>query len=241
MTVSHAPRAAILDFGLGNLFSVAQACRTAGIEGIITDEIDVLLAADALIVPGVGAFGDAIDAIRRKGLAEPIVEFADSGRPLLGICLGMQLLMTESHEFGRHRGLGIIPGQVVRFADPHNNGRALKVPHVGWCGIHYAVAWHGDSLLAGVHHGARMYFVHSFYCIPEDDAVTEATAEYGGISFCAGLRHGNVTGYQFHPERSGPVGLKVYRNLRSQLLVARGESHACATASNSDEKGETQC
>ncbi len=223
MSRNGRPRVAILDYGMGNLFSVRHACAAAGLDGVVSDEAGVLSFADAVIVPGVGAFGDAMAVIRRKGLAEVLLEVAASGRPLLGICLGMQLLMSESNEFGRHRGLGIISGQVRRFRNPRGEDRALKVPNVGWRRIYSREAWEGDSLLKGVADGQYMYFVHSFYCVPEDATVVEAVADYGDTRFCAALRLGNVIGCQFHPERSGPAGLGIYVNLCNRLSKKTGE------------------
>lgn len=220
MSGTRPPRVAILDYGMGNLFSVLHACRAVGLDGAITDDAHTIENADAVIVPGVGAFGDAMETIRQKGLVEVLREVAASGRPFVGICLGMQLLMSESHEFGRHRGLGIVPGEVVPFQDPMEEARRLKVPNVGWRRIHPHRPWNADSLLQEVADGQHMYFVHSFRCVAEDGDMVEAVADYGDMHFCAGVRRGNVTGCQFHPERSGPGGLKVYENLRDRLLNA---------------------
>ena len=223
---------AIVDYGLGNLFSVKQACEHMGMRGIITFSSKEIRSADAVILPGVGAFGDAVASLRRLKLIDVLSEVAESGKILVGICLGMQLLMTESLEFGRHQGLDLIQGQVVAFENPtDDSGRSLKVPQVGWNRIsppgfegETAVssgAWKG-SPLEGLRRGEYLYFVHSFYIIPEDDAVRLSNSQYGNIQFCSSLLHNNIFACQFHPERSGPQGLQIYRNLRSLVVQQAG-------------------
>ena len=209
---------AIVDYGMGNLFSVKQACEHVGMQASITASADEILAADAVILPGVGAFGDAMAALTRLGVVEVLLEVAGSGRPLVGICLGMQLLMTESHEFGHHKGLGLIEGEVVRFEAPRSCSTTLKVPQVGWNRI--VVTGSGSwksSCLEGLRDGEFMYFVHSFYAKPIDTSVVLATSRYGHIEFCSSLRRENIFGCQFHPERSGPRGVLIYRNLSMQI------------------------
>ncbi|PIQ84427.1 MAG: imidazole glycerol phosphate synthase subunit HisH [Candidatus Omnitrophica bacterium CG11_big_fil_rev_8_21_14_0_20_63_9] len=218
MRRSSRPQVAIVDYGMGNLFSVKHACAYAGMEASTTSTAQELLAADAVILPGVGAFGDAMAMLARRDLVSVLRDIAASGKPLLGICLGLQLLMRESSEFGRHDGLGIIDGDVVRLEGGRDHGRAAKVPQVGWNRIHRrgAQAWTG-SLLDGVPEDAYMYFVHSFYVRPVDPGLVVATTRYGPAEFCSGLRQGNVCAVQFHPERSGPDGLTIYRNLAARL------------------------
>ncbi len=213
-----APQVAIVDFGLGNLFSVSQACRQVGLEAVITEDRRQVLAAQALILPGVGAFGDAMAALHRLDLLGAIREFAASGRPLLGICLGMQLLMGQSYEFGRHPGLGLVEGDVVSLGQPLEDGRRLKVPQVGWNRIEPPPggSWQG-TLLQGLEPGEFMYFVHSFYCRPRDPGLTLSYTTYGQARFCSALARGSITACQFHPERSGAAGLIVYRNLAARL------------------------
>lgn len=212
------PQVAIVDYGMGNLFSVKHACARAGMDANTTSTAQDLLAADAVILPGVGAFGDAMATLARRDLVGVLRDIAASGKPLLGICLGLQLLMRESSEFGRHQGLGIIDGDVVRLDGGIDRGRMVKVPQVGWNRIHRrgAQTWAG-SLLDGVPNGTYMYFVHSFYVRPADSGLVVATTRYGPADFCSGLRQGNVCAVQFHPERSGPDGLMVYRNLAARL------------------------
>lgn len=217
-------RIAIIDFGVGNLFSVKQACEYAGLQAHITSARKDIQSADAVILPGVGAFGDAMAALRKLDLVELLRDMAASDTPLVGICLGVQLLMTESYEFGHHQGLGIISGPVVRFDNPREDGKILKVPQVGWNRIYRgkgnraeaADPWAG-TLLDGLAEGECMYFVHSFMVQPEDPAVILTTTRYGHIEFCSGLRTGNTFACQFHPERSGPQGLRIYRNLAAKI------------------------
>jgi len=214
-------RVAIVDYGLGNLFSVKHACEYVGLEASVTDRADEIRNADAVILPGVGAFGSAMEALRRLDLVEVLRKLADSKMPLIGICLGMQLLMDESFEFGQHPGLGIIPGKVVRFENPMLSDKVLKVPQVSWNRMWKPPSSGGDpwggTLMEGMEDGVYMYFVHSFYVIPKDFAVTLAVTRYGNVEFCSALRYGRVFAFQCHPERSAAQGLKVYRNLASML------------------------
>jgi imidazole glycerol-phosphate synthase subunit HisH len=213
-------RVAILDFGLGNLFSVKQACEYVGLQAHITAARRDIQSADAVILPGVGAFGDAMANLRKLDLVELLRDVAASDTPLMGICLGVQLLMTESYEFGCHQGLGIISGPVVHFDNPRQDGKILKVPQVGWNRIYRGQGnrtaavdpWAGTPL-DGLAEGECMYFVHSYIVQPEDPAVILTTTRYGDMEFCSGLRMGNTFAWQFHPERSGPEGLRMYSNL----------------------------
>lgn len=218
------PRAAIVDYRLGNLFSVAAACRRAGMEPVITSQPAEVLAADIVFLPGVGAFGDAMANLRGLGLVEPLRRAAASGRPLVGICLGQQLFMTESYEFGRHRGLGLIPGEVVPFEGPAGPRGVLKVPQVGWNRVRPAEEggdpWRGGPL-EGLEPGSFMYFVHSFYVLPESPGDRLALTAYGDVVFTSALRRGNLVAFQFHPERSGHKGINIYRRLRRMAEASR--------------------
>ncbi|MFQ5801304.1 MAG: imidazole glycerol phosphate synthase subunit HisH [Candidatus Methylomirabilales bacterium] len=230
------PKVAIVDYGMGNLFSVKHACEHVGLKASITASNLEILAADAVILPGVGAFGDAMKMLTRLDLERALLDFAASGKQLVGICLGMQLLMTESHEFGQHRGLGIIEGEVVRLEESVDGVRRLKVPQVGWNRI-YTVRqsvppyedrtdsspWQG-TLLEGLPDGEFMYFVHSFYPRTIDPTVVLSATRYGQIEFRSSLRLGNVFACQFHPERSGPQGLHIYRNLARSITRSRLEA-----------------
>lgn len=208
--------AAIVDYGLGNLFSVKHACEHVGLAASITSTAKDILGADLVILPGVGAFGDAMAGLQRKDLSGPLRDVAASGKPLVGICLGLQLMMSESHEFGIHKGLGLFEGSVVRFDDPRGPTGILKVPQVGWNRIYRsggsADSW-AQTPLQKIADGEYLYFVHSYYAQPVDPAIGLTVTRYGHIEFFSGLRKNNVYAFQFHPERSGPRGLQIYRNL----------------------------
>ena len=213
MAMSDQPNIAIVDYGMGNLYSVQLGCERAGARGSITSEPERIEQADAVILPGVGAFGDAIAELRRTGMADALVAVARSGKPLFGICLGLQLLMTESFEFGRHRGLGLIEGAVVRISEPKSSTGVLKVPQVGWNRVWRTESHRWDSTpLMGLANGCFMYFVHSFVAVPAIRDVTVSVTWYGDTEFCSSICSDNVFACQFHPERSGPAGLEMYRN-----------------------------
>ena len=195
---------AIIDYGVGNLFSLESSFAAIGAEVTVTSDPAVLKAADKLLLPGVGAFGDAAEKLRSTGLDAVIRELAAAEKPLLGICLGMQLLFEKSLEYGEHTGLGLIPGTVKPIADVIPG--ELKIPHIGWNALHF----HRDCpLFTELREGECVYFVHSFYAADCADAVT-ATAEYGA-ELTAAVAKGNVYGCQFHPEKSGSTGLKILK------------------------------
>jgi glutamine amidotransferase len=206
---------AIVDYGMGNLFSVKHACAFAGLDARVTADPADLSLARAVILPGVGAFGEAMATLTELGFTGALRAFAASGRPLFGVCLGLQLLMTESHEYGPHSGLGLIPGQVVQL-----DGTRERVPHVGWSAVHRSSddAW-DDTPLSGLTSGVHMYFVHSFCVRPSAADVVVATTAHGGEDFCSAVRRGNVFACQFHPERSGVDGLRMYQNLARLVRV----------------------
>jgi glutamine amidotransferase len=196
----------IIDFESGNLFSVQQACISMGLDPVISSKAGDLAGADGVILPGVGAFADAMKNLEHSGMAEALHQYIKSGRPFLGICLGLQLLLEDSEEFGSSKGLGLISGSVrkFRFHEP------VKVPHVGWSALRKPE--HADwssSYLRGLQLGDEMYFVHSFYAVPADESDVFAKAEYGGRSFCAAIRKNNIFATQFHPEKSGKKGLTI--------------------------------
>lgn len=195
---------AIVDYGVGNLFSLEQSFHAIGAEVVITADPEVLRSADKILLPGVGAFGDAAAKLKESGLGDVVVEQAQKGKPLMGICLGMQLLFDEGYEYGCHKGLGLIPGKVKPIADVIH--KELKIPHMGW----NALAFTRESkLFSKISNGDYVYFVHSYYACECDDAVI-ATAEYG-VPLTAAVEKGNVFGCQFHPEKSGTVGLGILR------------------------------
>jgi len=218
--MANPPDVLIVDYHLGNLYNVLRACEFAGIPARITSNPAEVSAATAVILPGVGAFGDAMEFLRDSGMAEALRLFAASGRPLFAICLGMQLLMTESYEFGRHQGLDIVTGSVVRLS----SAEGIKVPQVGWNRIHKPPMKNGNAwqntLLDGLRDGEFMYFVHSYYVVPNDSSVVLTNTRYGETEFCSTLHTGNILGCQFHPERSGPQGLRMYLRLAEYLKMA---------------------
>lgn len=197
---------AVIDYGVGNLFSLCRSLEAIGQQPVVTGDPALLRQADRLFLPGVGAFQDAIAKLRQTGLDQVIREEAAKGKPILGICLGMQLLFEESLEFGRWEGLGLIPGKVVPMEGviPAD----YKIPHIGWNALHFPQK-DRYPLLGTVQEGDCVYFVHSFYATDCDEAVI-ATAEYGA-ELTAAVARGNVMGCQFHPEKSGDVGLNILR------------------------------
>jgi len=199
---------AIIDYGVGNIFSLCSSFGAIGAEAVLTGDPETVRKADKLILPGVGAFGDAAAKLRQTGLWDVVLEEAAGGKPLLGICLGMQLLFAESHEYGVHRGLGLIPGRVVPIAPEVPAG--TKIPHIGWNGLHFPKDKPKSPLFDGLQEGDCVYFVHSYYaaeCAENTIATTEYYAE-----LTAAVSQGNVYGAQFHPEKSGDVGLKILKN-----------------------------
>lgn len=214
------PTIAIVDYGMGNLFSIKNACESVGLEAMITHRKEEIINAHGVILPGVGAFETAMQALKAADLIEVLRETADSGKPLIGICLGMQLLMSESFEFGRHPGLGLLEGSVVRLENRSGVAeKILKVPHVGWSRIYppESRSWE-SSLLEGIDENAFMYFVHSYYVRPLNPDVFVSMTRYGLNKFCSSLAYKNIFACQFHPERSGARGLVMYRNLYNLLL-----------------------
>jgi glutamine amidotransferase len=200
----------VADYGRGNLFSVCQAVARVGGVPTLSSDPAVVRGAERVILPGVGAFGDAMAGLRSRGLDEALGAFAASGRPLLGVCLGMQLLLEESSEFGRHVGLGLLPGRVERLPQPTPGSRE-KIPNVGWCRLEPSpggTPW-ADSPLAAVKPGDFAYFVHSYAARPAVATHRLADITFGGDAITAALVHGPIAGCQFHPEKSGEVGLSI--------------------------------
>ena len=206
---------AIVDYGVGNLFSLKSSFAAIGAEVTVTADKDVIRAAEKIILPGVGAFGDAAQKLRDTGLDVVLKEEAASGKPLMGICLGMQLLFDKSYEYGEHEGLGLIPGAVRPIADVIPND--LKIPHIGWNPLHLR----GNSpIFKYIKEDDCVYFVHSFYAADCEPAVI-ATAEYGA-ELTAAVARKNVFGCQFHPEKSGKVGLSILK-----AFAEMGEDEIC--------------
>ena len=192
----------IVDYGSGNLRSVQKAFEHLGAPAAITDDPGVVASAERLVLPGVGAFGDAMRELRARGLVEPIVAHLRADRPFFGICMGLQLLFETGLEGGRHEGLGVLAGDVSRFELP----AGFKVPHMGW----NTVSWRDGGRPAGIADGEHFYFVHSYRARPSDASVVAAEADYGG-PFCAAVSRGRLFATQFHPEKSQAAGLRLLR------------------------------
>ena len=194
----------IIDYGVGNLFSLKSTFSALGVQAEVSSDKNDLRTADRIILPGVGAFADAANKLRDSGMADAVIAEAKKGKPLLGICLGMQLLFDKSYEYGEHAGLGLIPGAVRPIADRIEQG--LKIPHMGWNGLQITQK---TPLFRFINNGDHVYFVHSYFAdTPDNDVI--ATADYGG-TLTAAVQNGNVYGCQFHPEKSGAVGLNILR------------------------------
>lgn len=218
----RAPQAVVVDYGSGNLSSVAQALRHVGAEVSVADDPAAIAAAERLVLPGVGAFGKAMAELTRRGLADAIDRVARDGRPVLGICLGMELLFDSSEEFGRHTGLGLIPGRVEPIPPTTAAGRPHKIPHIGWNALKppAGAAWTG-TVLEGMEEGFAMYFVHSFAAVPESETDWLAETDYDGRRICAAVRRGTLYGFQGHLEKSGEAGLAILRRFLSLTNASR--------------------
>ena len=194
----------ILDYSVNNLRSVQKAFEHLGHQTLVTSNPEEVARAEKLVLPGVGAFGEAMRNLRAKNLVEPVCEAVSSGRYVMGVCLGMQLLFDWSEELGVHQGLGILPGKVVKFAPVPN----LKVPHMGWSALQFP---RESKLFAGLDEGEMTYFVHSYHALAEEESVVAARGEHGEM-FVAGVERENVMGAQFHPEKSSAAGLRILDN-----------------------------
>lgn len=205
-------RVCIVDYGIGNLFSVARAVEKAGGEAILSSDPAEVAAADRLLLPGVGAFEPCVRTLHERNLADPVRAFVATGRPFLGICVGMQLMFEHSLEFGRHAGLGLLKGHVAPIPATDEDGHVRKVPHIGWAPLIPSAArpdWDGTVLDLAIPGQTSMYFVHSYSCVPTDRADLLAEADYEGFRVCAAVQRDNMTGFQSHPEKSGSAGLNI--------------------------------
>jgi imidazole glycerol-phosphate synthase subunit HisH len=199
----------VVDYGVGNLHSVAKALEKVGAQTRVTSDWKDVEKSDGVVLPGVGAFKDSMDAMHRSDLAKAIKGFIASGKPFLGVCVGLQMLFAESEEFGVSKGLGIFPGRVVKF------DQGQKVPHRGWNQIQ--VKKDGNPLLKGLKDGEYLYFVHSYYVVPENSSIVAAQCSYG-VDFTCMVWEKNVFGTQFHPEKSQGAGLKIYENFKDLVV-----------------------
>lgn len=201
---------AVVDYGVGNLHSVVKALEKVGADARVTTEWKDVEKAEGVVLPGVGAFKDSMDGLRRSDLAKSIFSFIQSGKPFLGVCVGLQMLFAVGEEFGVSKGLGVFPGRVVRFTGDE------KIPHMGWNQIQIKKA--GNPLLKGVRDGDFVYFVHSYYVQPEQESIVATQTSYG-VDFASMVWDKNVFGTQFHPEKSQSVGLKVYENFKNLVGI----------------------
>jgi glutamine amidotransferase len=208
----------LLDYGMCNLLNVARALEHCGATVHITEQASEVAGADRLVVPGVGAFQNAIEEVVARGFDDAIKRYAQTGRPLFGICVGMQILFDVSEEFGEHRGLGIVPGRVKAVPNVTLDGQPQRVPHIGWSHLvspSTGRRWEGTLLEPFARDLPAVYFVHSFAGVPERDSDRLADCLYGGHRICAAVQRDNVMATQFHPERSGEAGLRVVRRFLS--------------------------
>ncbi len=213
----------LIDYGVGNLFSVRRAFEHCGAQVLLTADPTEIAQAERLVLPGVGAFANGMHELRARGLIAPIQEYARADRPFLGICLGMQMMLEISEEFGTHAGLGLIPGKVIAVPSSGATGAPHKVPHIGWNDIHYPVPgiqWE-QTILEGLPQDASVYFVHSFTAFPADESHRLADCDYDGCRLSAVIRSGNLYGCQFHPEKSGENGLRIIRNFLALPAAAQ--------------------
>ena len=217
---------AIIDYGMGNLRSVQKAFETVGHQAVVTRDRHVIADASRVVLPGVGAFADCMANLEQYGLVDPIRMTIESGKPFLGICLGLQLLFTESEEFGVHKGLGVLPGRVRKFPfgengrAPKGNGGRLKVPHMGWNGVAIERA---APPLKGIASGEHVYFVHSYYVEPQDRSVAATMTDYG-LPFVSSVWRDNIFACQFHPEKSQRWGLRLLENFAALAGVTSESS-----------------
>jgi glutamine amidotransferase len=205
---------AIIDYNLGNLHSVDSACKFVGLKSKITRDKNEILNSKSAILPGVGAFGEAMNNLKSLNLDNVILDFIDTGKPFIGICLGLQLLFEESDEFGSFKGLGVIKGSVKKFQNNQDKNHKYPVPQIGWNRINKNKNW-DNTLLEFNNENDHMYFVHSYYVVPHEEELTLSLSKYGNTTFCSSISIDNIFASQFHPEKSGKKGLSVYKKLKS--------------------------
>ncbi len=232
LTNRHRPKVCIVDYGLGNIFSILNACKLSDLDAQVSANASDITNAEIVILPGVGSYSVAMDSLRSLDLISPLKEAASTSL-LIGICLGMQLLMSESHEFGVHEGLGLINGKTLSLSSSIQEN-SLKVPHIGWNRIrsshspnkykNHPELWN-QTPLEGIPNNQFMYFIHSYYVLPDDPKITLSTTVYGSTEFVSSLKYNNIYGFQFHPERSGPSGIKMYDNLRNMATSLKESDH----------------
>lgn len=207
--MSKNSKIAIVDYGVGNLRSLIRAFEHFGVDVAITEEVDKISSADALVLPGDGAFAAGMEGLKVRGLTRAVLNFAKESKPLLGVCLGAQILMSAGYEFGKYGGLDLISGKVVKI----NKNIGAKIPQIGWNNIYPSPKkeW-GATILEGVKPQSNLYFIHSYILVPKDTNAALAMTKYGSNEFCSVIGKGQIWGCQFHPEKSGQVGLKIIGN-----------------------------
>jgi glutamine amidotransferase len=213
--MNNKPKIAIIDYGMGNLRSVAKAVELVGGDTVVTDSSRKILDCQGVIFPGVGSFGPALNYLKKRKLIETIREVIDKDRCFLGLCLGFQLLFSTSTEDGKHAGLGIVPGKVEKFSF---RNRSMKVPHMGWNQVHCSDAALKKTMFKGIKDDTYFYFVHSYYGVPRQKAMIAATTDYGK-PFCSAVARGRVWGCQFHPEKSSTSGLQLLKNFVTEVTA----------------------
>lgn len=207
----------IIDYNAGNLFSVEHACLQVGLNAVVSSDKKVLEAAKAIILPGVGAFNDAMNNLKKLDLISPLKDKVESGTPLLGVCLGLQLLFTESEEFGHHKGLDLVEGSILKFPN-QIHGNNIKVPQIGWNKIYFKDRSNWDkSPLEGIPEEEFMYFVHSYYANPSNKSEITTLTEYEGLEYCSSILKNNIFATQFHPEKSAKWGIEIYKSWANSL------------------------
>lgn len=215
--MSNSKKIAIVDYELGNLFSVKQACLSLGYNAVLTSEPLEIEKSDMLILPGVGAFGEAMSNLKRLGLDKLIVDSVQRGKPMMGVCLGLQLLFDESEEFGNTEGLGLLKGKVKKFPQMSPNGEKLLIPQIAWNRVGFNnLLLKEKSPMAATPDKSYFYFVHSYYVAPDSEEIKLTSTNYGGFEYCSSVLKNNIFAVQFHPEKSGDLGLQLYKNWLSQ-------------------------
>ena len=207
----------IIDYKMSNLHSVEAACMAVGLDAVITSNPKDILESNATILPGVGGFGGAMRNIRKLGLDSTIKDFVSSGKPLFGVCLGLQLLFDSSEEFGSHQGLGLLKGSARKFKPSSTDGDKYPVPQIGWNKIYPGKQKWNSTFMEDCSEGDYMYFVHSYYIEPEDKNIILSNTVYGDLEYCSSVNEGNVFATQFHPEKSGDKGISIYSSFRDYL------------------------
>ena len=210
-------KVSIIDYGLGNLFSVKQACEKVGLDALITDSPEDILNSDLVILPGVGAYCIAMENLEKAQLIPALKEFVTTGKPFVGICLGMQLMLTESVEFGQHKGLNLIPGKTKKFEPKSIDDEYFAVPQIQWNQLKKSKNINKNHFFNFLNNGDYMYFVHSYFCVPEVKSIIITTTRYAGEEYPSIIQNNNCIGIQFHPEKSGLNGIKIYEKLK-QLI-----------------------